>query len=271
MKHFRRNASGILLVLTAPLAQAELTVMDEAGLRETTGQAGVAVDLAANVEISEIAYKDEGYIFINDFQLGGAGIAQQALGEDISAGTALDNLRMTVDVAGPGDSVLSSAWGLAKLGGTALQPSSQNKGDHDVASIAIDDGDLVITPDAQDHAAGVDFGLLVDNIQLGRSGLAPGEGTTAGASLISGVKFKGMPGPVDIVVDQEQNSVNINAFFSLDGELKTDWYIPLLLNYKDMSLGLRLHNERGEDVLIYTANGVSQSYAHLQADIGTCS
>jgi hypothetical protein len=189
------------------------------------------------------------------------------LGEPASAGMALDNLRMTIDVAGPGGSGLGSEWGLAKLDGTDLQLSSE-LGDHGVTPVSIEDGDLVIALDAQDHAAGVDFGLLVDSIRLGQSDLAPGEGSTAGISIVSGLKFKGMLGPTDIV-DQEHNNVNINAFFSLDGEITMDWYIPILLDYKDMSFGLKLHNERGKDVLVYsTADGQSQTYAHLQADIG---
>lgn len=270
MKHLIRSRHLLIVVVMAPLAaHAELAVMDEAGMRATTGQAGITIDLAANVSVGEVAYKDEGYIFLNNFQLGGAGIAEAALGESVSAGQALDNLRMTIDVAGEGGSGLGSAWGLAKLDGTGMQPSPENRGDHGVTPVTIEDGDLVISLDAQDHSSGVDFGLLLDDIRLGQSALAPGQGTTGGTQLLSGLKLKGMLGPTDILVEENANLVHINSFFSLEGELTTDWYIPILLNYKDMSFGLKLHNERGQDVLMYTtSSGQTLSYAHLQATIG---
>ena len=270
MTHTKRHACWLIGGFLAPFSvQAELTVLDEAGLRETTGQAGITIDLSAQVGIGEIAYQDQGYIFVEQLQLGGAGVAERALGIPQSSGLALDNLRMTIDVAGAEGADLGSDWGLAKLDGTALQSSSVNRGDHGVTPVLIEDGDLVISLDAQDHAEGVDFGLLIDNVRLGKSGLLPGEGSSGGASIASGLKFKGMLGPTDIVVDEQENRLNINTFFSLDGELTMDWYIPILLDYKSMSFGLSLHNRRGEDILVYDlANGQSRTYAYLQADVG---
>ncbi|MAL96931.1 DUF6160 family protein [Hydrocarboniclastica marina] len=269
MTYLKRKAPLLVAGLLAPLAgHAEFQAMDDSGLRAATGQAGITMDLSANVEIAEVAYKDQGFIFINDLKLGGAGIAQAALGEDVTAGTALDNLRLTLDVAGSNQDDLGAKWGLDKLDGTALTLTEES-GDHGVTPVVIEDGDLVISLDAQDHAEGVDFGLVIDAIQLGQSGLAPGEGTNAGTSIVSGLKFKGLLGPTDIVIDEENDTMNINAFFSLEGEVTTDFYIPILLTHKSMTFDLKMHNRRGDDVLVYTApDGTVHSYAHIQADVG---
>jgi hypothetical protein len=74
--------------------------------------------------------------------------------------------------------------------------------------------------------------------------------------LISNLNVTGLIGPVDIVVQEETNAMNINAYFSAAGNLD----MPFI----GTSLGFELHNRRGESVV--TAGPAS--FAHAQVDIG---
>ena len=84
-------------VAAAPFAQAELTAMDDSFLEEMTGQAGVSIELSANVSIGSVEYTDTdgfgssataGTIGINNIVLGGNG------------GGALDDIKIDIDVDG---------------------------------------------------------------------------------------------------------------------------------------------------------------------------
>lgn len=50
---------------------ADLSLLEDSVLGDVTGQAGVTIEMEANVSIAQIAYKDEGSILINGIQIGG--------------------------------------------------------------------------------------------------------------------------------------------------------------------------------------------------------
>ena len=88
-------------------AQAELKSLDDTMMGEMTGQAGLTIDLSANVKVGEIAYKDGGFISMTGMELGGSGIVT---GD--ATKTALDNITIYIDVAGAGESNADFKYGL---------------------------------------------------------------------------------------------------------------------------------------------------------------
>ena len=274
MRRLTSAGMAIALCSSMPLTvSAEFKPLNDDVLRGTVGQAGVTIDLSAIVTIDEIAYEDQGYLFINGVGVGGAGPIQAALGRSVTGGNSLDNLRMTIDIAGPGGSDLAAPWGLAKFNSPAWTPSADNQGDHGEVAVPITDGDLVIGIGAADQSELVDFGVQINRVNLGKSSLSPGQSVAGGNPspqiIMDNVLLTGVLGPTDIVVDADSNNLNINSYFSLDGALRTDLYVPILLDWQEVGFDFRMHNERGDDVLKYT-NGAGEvvSFAHLQADVG---
>ncbi len=259
-------------VLRNTVGQAGVTInLSANGTNIPTDPAGITIDLSANVDIAEIAYQDQGFLFINDVSLGGAGPVQAALGRPVTSGSSLDNLRINIDVAGAGGADLGAPWGLAKFDSPEWIASPENQGDHGENAVSITDGDLVIGLGAQNQNELVDFGLQIEHIGLGSSTLGPGQGSSnpSTQTIMGNVLLTGVLGPTDIVVDADSDNININSYFSLDGSLQTDTYIPILLDWQDIKLDFRMHNERGNDVLKYIGvSGEQVSYAHVQADVG---
>ncbi|MFE8073445.1 DUF6160 family protein [Marinobacteraceae bacterium S3BR75-40.1] len=267
MKGLKPTTGAILLTLTLPLAaNAELRSLNETDMSSVTGQAGLTVEISdAQISIGEINYKDEGNIFIENTGLAGAGLIQARRGLAVTEGNLLDNVKVTVDIAGDAsDSAgLESQWGLGKITGAALALSSSSVGDHGESAVDISDGDLVISIGAIDEADMVDFGAYTDRVSLGKSTMNAGEAASnTGTVLMSNVMMSGFVGPIDIVVDGQENTMNINSYLQADGEMTLD--------FLSTSLDFAVHNRRGQDVLIFdnTATGESVSYFHAQADIG---
>jgi len=126
-------------VAAAPFAQAELTAMDDSFLEEMTGQAGVSIELSANVSIGSVEYTDTdgfgtsataGTIGINNIVLGGNG------------GGALDDIKIDIDVDGT-DGLL------IHLGGTNIPGIVSGLAPVDfglsVGSVAINGGNNLIS------------------------------------------------------------------------------------------------------------------------------
>lgn len=267
----RLKTAGIALTLCAAMpftVSAEFRALNDEALRSTVGQAGVTIDLSAVVTVGEIAYEDQGYLIIDNVGIGGAGPIQEALGRTVTGGYSLDNLRMTIDVAGSGGSDLAAPWGLDKFNSPEWTPSVDNQGDHGEIAVPITDGDMVIGVGAANQNEPLDFGLSIDRVGLRPSGPTP-PATPSPQIIMENVLLTGVLGPTDIVVDADSDNLNINSYFSLDGSLKTDLYVPILLDWQEVGFDFRMHNERGEDVLKYTNSaGEVVSFAHLQADIG---
>jgi hypothetical protein len=245
MKGLKKIALCSAVALAPFAANADLKALNDSDMSSVTGQAGVTIDLSADVSIGEIAYQDQGFLAISDVTLGGA-----------APGTSLDDIRLTIDVAGDGSDLGVPAFGAAYLQGGGATVTGVNETDQ-----ALTDGDLVISLRSQSGAP-VDFGLSIGEIALSKSGNSSAIGSlnttagNAGTVLVSDLNVTGLIGPVDVIVQEESNSMNINAYFSAAGNLN----MPFL----GTSLDFELHNRRGASVV--TAGPAS--FAHAQIDVG---
>ncbi len=145
-------------------ALAEATLLDDSGLQQITGQAGLTIDVESQWEIGEFAYQDAGYLLIQGIRMGGNSFSNGTG----TAGSFLDNLRLEVDIAGDGtggDNVLAYGFSnmreIAQLYDSAGNPDGEFDDivagiDPNRGNIAIDDektyddGDLVIHFDFTD-------------------------------------------------------------------------------------------------------------------------
>lgn len=199
------------LLLAEPLS-AELRTLDDQSLSAVSGQSGITIELEAKIEIGEIAYQDQGFLLVRDLFLGGVG------------GTALDNILMTVDVAGNNEVLHRgfsrvAEWadqGLVDVSNAdvadAVAKYSQGGGQY---GEVFNDGDLVVHIDATDpgvlatntsdqnldaYTTSTDFELTVGSVEYAKSTYAPGSATTTGSSMFSNISMQGYLGPTDIIV-----------------------------------------------------------------------
>jgi len=118
----------VAAVAAAPFAaNAEMQALNDATMGTVTGQNGITIDLSANVTIGEIAYQDQGFLAFSGVSLSG------------QAGTDLDDIRLTIDVAGDGTDLGVPALGATYLAGAGFDVSGANE-----TPQAVTDGDLVI-------------------------------------------------------------------------------------------------------------------------------
>ncbi|MDI9245520.1 DUF6160 family protein [Marinobacter sp. CHS3-4] len=230
MKGLKKIALCSAVALAPFAANAEMTALDDSAMGSVTGQAGVTIDLSANVSIGEIAYQDQGFLALSGVSLTG------------QAGSDLDDIRLTIDVAGDGTDLGNTAMASAYLGADALPTHND---------VAVDDGDLVISLRSQSGNP-VDFNLGIDSVALGGSGSTIGDVAGSGGTvLVSNLSLDGLIGPVDIVIDGSSNNMNINAYFNADGNID----MPFIGTSFDLYIG----NKRG---------GGAGPFAHAQADVG---
>jgi uncharacterized protein DUF6160 len=245
MKGLKKIALCSAVALAPFAANADLKALNDSAMSDVTGQAGVTIDLSANVSIGEIAYQDQGFLALSDITLGGA-----------APGTALDDIRLTIDVAGDGSDLGTAARGATYLAGAGATVDSTIETDQ-----AISDGDLVISLRSQSGTP-VDFGLSIGEVALSQSGNSGAIGSlnstagNVGTVLVSNLNITGALGPIDIVVQEESNAMNINAYFNATGNLD----MPFI----GTSMGFELHNRRGDSVVALGP----VSFAHAQVDVG---
>lgn len=230
----------VAAVAAAPFAaNAEMQALNDASMGAVTGQAGVTIDLTANVSIGEIAYQDQGFLSFSGVTLAGQG------------GTDLDDIRLTIDVAGDGTDLGTAALGATYLAGAGFDVSGANE-----TPQAVTDGDLVISLRSQSGTP-VDFNLSIGEIALAKSGGTVGNLNSAGDAgtvLVSNLSIDGLLGPIDILINEESNNMNINAYFNAAGNLT----MPFI----GTSLDFELHNRRGA-----TVSAGPISFAHAQVDV----
>lgn len=253
MKGLKKIALCSAVALAPFAANAEMKALNDSDMGSVTGQAGVTIDLSAEVSIGEIAYEDRGFLALSGITLGGDGVVGGA------NGNALDNIRMTIDVAGDGSDLGTSALGAQYLTDAGAAVVGINEVDQ-----AVSDGDLVISLRSQDPAEAVDYGLSIDEVALSQSSNSGSIGSlnsaagNVGTVLVSDLNISGTLGPIDIVVQEETNAMNINAYFNAAGDLNLD--------FLGTSMEFELHNRRGTSVV---NAGPLGSFAHAQVDVGT--
>jgi hypothetical protein len=176
-------------VAAAPFAQAEMTAMDDALLGEMTGQAGVTIELSANVSVGSFVYTDtDGYVPHSLFELentdtGAAAAAGTFSMNNIVLGGkngtgALDDIKIDIDVDANDGLVIH-------LGGTNLMEVLTGT-DTDL------DGSL----------EAVDFGLSVGSVDVNSTTLA------------SNIAINGNLGPIDVVIAND-STISVDAFFEV--------------------------------------------------------
>lgn len=261
-------------------ANADLKAMDDSAMGNVTGQAGVTIELDAKVDIKEVAYEDEGFLAISGLSIGGAFNNAGVQGS-------LDDVKLYIDVAGAnGGGTGAGAIGNSYLEGAALQkpnvtwtnnqttstdPTVPASASYEASMPTVQSGDLVIGIRSVSGAP-VDFGVGIDKVNLARHDEAANLGNLGagtGTTLVSDLKISGLLGPIDIVVQEDTDVMNVNAYFNAAGTLKAD-FVGTYLDFE-------LHNRRGDDtngLTITDGSGntvVSTSYAHAQVDIGLAS
>ena len=232
----------ITAIAAAPFAaQAELQVMDDSALSAATGQAGLSIDLTADVTIGEIAYQDEGFIAIADVAFG------------------IDGTTVTIDVAADGDLIIAvSETGysmsvgsvslqkeayLAALGtadatsNTVLLSNLNLSGTIGSVDVVIDEDTSVMNVDATFNATG-DFdvpflNVSVDGFQMGNmriAGVTSGDVGYAHANADIYKSAKGLKIDVnDFSADIDMAAINIGGT-SIGGLFITDLAVTASLD-----------------------------------------
>lgn len=229
-------------ILASSIASAELVPMDDSALSQTTGQSGITIDINSQlITIGEIDYQDAGFLALKDIAI--------TDGDRVSA---MDNLRLTFDVAGDGSDLGASALGAKVITDAGGIVSNLNEVDQ---NLAISDGDLVISLRPLDGLLPLDYGLTIGSIELGASTSTIGD-VNGGTVVMSNLGLNGNLGPLDIVIDNGNNGMNLNVFFNAVGEVE--------LPFINTSLEFSIHNSRGDSQVV----SGSQSYAHFQMNLG---
>lgn len=194
---------------------AEISPLADEDLGGITGQSGISIDLSAKVEIGQIAYKDEGYIVIDDVVLGGANKATY-FGKDWGPGThsgdQLDGVQINIDVLNDGDLVVhafaSPTYGNAvdfslQTGAWSLGKSNGDYGRTNLLDSFSMTGlglDLRMRVDNDDQHLYVQTTFGVDDLdaEVGFLGLGIEDMTIAGTSYFESLSTWGFVGIPDI-------------------------------------------------------------------------
>lgn len=274
MKGLKKLTLATAIAAVPFAAQADLKALDDSAMGNVTGQSGVTIELEAQVDVKEVAYQDDGFLAISGLSIGGA-----ALDANNDATTALDDVKLYIDVAGTGGvgDTGAGAVGNAYLVGASAAPNvtwnNSETGTGGAASYeagmpTVQDGDLVIGIRSVSGAP-VDFGVGIDSVKLAKStesGNLGDLGAGTGTTLVSDLQLTGLLGPIDIVIQEDTEVMNVNAYFNASGTLNAE-FVGTYLDFE-------LHNSRGDDtngLQIVDGSGatlVNTSFAHAQVDIG---
>jgi hypothetical protein len=124
MKTFQKITLAAAISAAPFMAQAELTPMDDALMGDTTGQAGVTIEIdiaAGGISVGEIEYQDEGSVLLQNARISNVnGLTQEidvdARGDVVIGMGAVDGV--TIDLGDSGNG-LDSAVALQNAAGTA--------------------------------------------------------------------------------------------------------------------------------------------------------
>lgn len=229
----------ISIISAASASNAELIDMDDNTLSTMTGQAGITLDIDETlITIGAIDYQDEGFLSIQDVKL-----------TDADLSSAMDNIRITIDVAGSSGADLGTpdlgSQAITASGGTVTNLVEENQ------NAKVSDGDLIIAIRAQDSSQPLDFGFTVGSIELGHSGSTVGE-VSGGTVIAQNWTAAGSLAGVDIIFDNGNDGFNLSVLFNAQGEIT----LPFINTY----LKFNMHNNRGQSTVIRGA----ESFAHLQ-------
>lgn len=248
------------LSLTLPVA-ADFRPLDDRDMGHITGQAGVTIELETKLNIERLSWQDEGTLSVNDLSLTGHN------------DSVLDNMKITLDIAGEGEVLEHGFSEIARRADAGLLDAS----DPDVADALarysvngefgkeFNSGDLVIHLGAtntgdptslDDYLRAIDFQLEVGSLQT--------EGSEGSTTMFSDVLLKGYVGPTDLVIRNGGDSTKTlsNGTVVSGSELQLDTHFEVtdgslnwevadlifLFNFAAVGIeGLQIHNRRGDD------------------------
>ncbi len=235
------NSKNSLLFVAAILPSvvcAEIRPIADDDLGNVTGQAGISIDLSAKVEIGQIAYRDEGYIVIDDVVLGGANKSTY-FGKDWGPGThsgdQLDGVQINIDVLDDGDLVIhafaapdygnavdfklqTGAWSLGKANGDYGRTNLLDS--FSMTGLGLD---LRMRVDNNDQHLYVQSTFGIDDLdaEVGFLGLSIEDMTIAGTSYFESLSQWGFVGLPDIGAYLEldihtQNTATVTNALAID-------------------------------------------------------
>ncbi|HLV78518.1 MAG TPA: DUF6160 family protein [Marinobacter sp.] len=253
----------ITLGLYAAPGLAEFQPLNDSALASVTGQAGVSIELETRLSLDSLTWTDEGSLGVNGLRLSG------------HDATVLDNLKLTIDIAGEGEALAHGFSEIARRADAGLIDTSNPDVADALARYAVsggfgktfNSGDLVIHLGAanygdetslEDYLRAVDFELEIDSITTSGS-----EGST---TLFSDVLLQGYVGPTDLVIRNGGTGTRTlaNGNTVSDSELQLDTHfeitngslnwdaadVILIFNFAAVGIeGLRIHNRRGNDTV----------------------
>lgn len=271
--------------------QAELKSMDDSSMAYVTGQAGLTIDIDVALSVGELAYRDGGFLTIEDFRWGGA----ERGGNTGVTGT-FENWRMVLDVA---DGTESLAYGFSALDMYHSQVGSPDA-DWEAAILANDDeqvygdGDLVIhnsstelfdgtrydgesdtdvalsggatalpsnsfTDTMDDWRNSAPFGVAIGAVKLRDSGYSLGSKSASGTTLMSNFNAEVLTGPLDIVMQNKGDGITLGV---PDSKITISDYfeisdLSVKFDFLGVSIsGFKLHNRRGDTTGLNTNRGL---------------
>ncbi len=181
MKAFQKLAL-VSAIAAAPFAQAELTSIDDAALSDMTGQAGISIELSAQVSIGSVVYSDTNGLGTTAAETGTLGLNNIVLGGSDGSGAivgALDEILIDIDVDADDGLVIH-------LGGT------------DALGVL-------------DSSNPVDFGLSVGSVTVNNQ-----------ATLASDIFIGGNLGPIDVTIANDSSISVSAFFEVTEGKVTVD-------------------------------------------------
>ena len=284
------SAVGLFVGLSVTFSvQAELKSMNDSAMGDVTGQSGLTVEFSLEVSVDELAYKDKGFLALEEFKWGGA---DRTGGLGVSG--AFDNWKMIIDVAGESESL---AYGFSELDQYQSSVSSPDAAwntavqSNDDATIA-GDGDLVIHITSTELFDGTRYDLATDSdvtlsggvtslpsdsfkdtmddwrnsaafgveigaVKLHDSSYQVGS-KVGGVTLMSNFKAEVLTGPLDIIITNgggytggvSDGKILVSDYFEIT-DLSVDF------DFLGVSLsGVRFHNRRGDTTGLNTNSGL---------------
>ncbi len=264
-------------------ALADFTPLDDSAMASVTGQAGVSIELETKLSIDRLAWTDEGTLSVNGLRLSGHN------------DSVLDNLKMTIDIAGEGEVLTHGFSEIARRANAGLIDTSNPDVADALAKYSVagsfgkqfNSGDLVIHLGAtdygdptslEDYLQAVDFELAIDAITT--------SGTDGSTNLFSDINLQGYIGPTDLVIRNGGNSTrtlaNGNTVSGSELQLDTHFEVTngslnwdaadliFIFNFAAVGIeGLQIHNRRGNDTLGHF--GMAHATAKLSRGTGAVS
>ncbi len=271
-------AIGLCLTVSA---QADFKALDDHTMSKVTGQSGLTLELDLQLNIREIAYRDEGYLSLKDVAWGGA----DRTGHTGVTGR-FENWKMVIDIV---DGATPMSYGFSDLdhyynlvdapdaawaAAIANNDEAQFHGDGDLVihntSVELFDGSVYDRETDSDRAlAGgpthlpgnafadaiddwrnsAPFGVRIGAVTLNNARYAVGSNPADGTTLISNFNAEVLTGPLDIIIQNRGNG-------STQGVPDSKMMISDYFEISDLSVnidlfamsisGFRFHNRRGD-------------------------